>query len=62
MFSSRAVLAPLQNRAPLMSIPKKLKSGYLLAKPTVYSPLPQPNSKINGLLFLKKSEAHFPLR
>ena len=60
IFSSSAVFAPRQKRAPLISIPIKFLSGYRLAKPIVYYPLPQPNSKIIGLSFLKKSVFHFP--
>jgi hypothetical protein len=41
-----------------ISIPTKFLSGYLSAKPTEYSPLPQPNSSTNGLSFLKS--LYFP--
>ena len=60
MSFSRAVLAPRQKRAPLISIPIKFLSGFFSANAIVYSPLPQPNSKTIGLSFLKKS-FHFPL-
>ena len=58
---SKAVLAPRQKRAPLISIPTKFLLGYLSAKPTEYSPFPQPSSSTSGFSFLKKSEFHFPL-
>ena len=53
MLFSKAVFAPLQKRAPLISIPIKFLSGKRSPKLTEYSPLPQPNSKTIGLSFLK---------
>ena len=44
-----------------MSIPIKFFSGNLSAKPTEYSPFPQPNSNTIGLSFLKNSLFHLPL-
>ena len=61
MFFSLAVLAPLQNLAPLISIPIKLISGFCLASSTEYSPLPQPNSSVIGLELLKTFLAQLPL-
>ena len=51
--SPSACVAPVHMRAPLMSTPMKLTSGNIFASPTVYSPLPQPNSSTIGLSFLK---------
>ena len=59
--SSMAVFAPLQNLAPLISIPTKFLSGYFFANPRVYSPRPQPNSKTKGWSFLKTLSFHCPL-
>src|SRR5690606_34087808 len=61
-FSSKAIFAPRHKRAPLMSMPKKFFSGYFFARFTVCSPLPQPNSKTIGLLFLKKFLRQFPFK
>jgi hypothetical protein len=57
---SKASLAPVHIRAPFISTPIKFFSGYFRANPTAYSPFPHPNSRTIGLLFLKKSEFHFP--
>ena len=38
----------------------KFLSGNNLANPTVYSPLPQPNSTTIGCLFLKKVLCQLP--
>ena len=57
---SSAFVAPLQIRLPLISIPIKLRLGCMLPRPTAYSPLPQANSSVIGLLFLKNS-FHVPL-
>jgi len=62
MFSSKAVFAPLQNRAPLISTPIKFLFGNFWANATEYSPFPQPNSKTIGLSFLKKVEFQLPFR
>jgi hypothetical protein len=56
--SSIAVLAPRQNDFNINS--NEILLGYLSARPTEYSPLPQPSSKTTGLSFLKKSAFHFP--
>ena len=56
-----AVLAPRQNLWPLMSTPMKLRLGHFRAKPTVYSPLPHPSSKVMGLSFLNTALCHCPL-
>ena len=60
IFSSIAVLAPLQNLAPLISIPMQLNFSFFEAIYKLYSPLPQPSSNINGLLFLKYFFFQFP--
>ena len=57
---SVAVLAPRHMRAPLMSIPMKLRLGSRSASATVYSPLPQPSSSTMGLSLRKKSRFQFP--
>jgi len=58
---SIAVFAPLQNLAPLMSIPIKFILGLFFASSTEYSPLPHPNSKIIGLLLLNIFSDQLPL-
>ena len=58
--SSRACLAPVHIRAPLMSTPMKFISGFLRARPTVYSPLPQPSSSTMGFAFLKYISRQWP--
>ena len=37
-----------------LSIPKKFLFGNFSANPTLYSPIPQPNSNTKGFSFLKK--------
>src|SRR5579862_7969783 len=46
-------------RLPLRSTPRKLRSGYILASPTVYSPLPQASSRVSGWSF-RKNAPHCP--
>ena len=58
---SIAFFAPCQIRAPLISMPIKFFFGYFFAKLIEYSPLPHPNSRIIGFLFLKKNLDHYPL-
>ena len=57
---SVAVFAPRHIRAPLISTPIKFLSGLRSARATVYSPFPQPNSRIIGLSFLKNSLCQLP--
>ena len=52
MSSSIADFAPLHNLAPLISILTKFLAKNCLANSTVYSPLPQPSSRIIGLSLL----------
>ena len=59
-FSSSACFAPVYMRAPLMSTPMKLTFGYLRAKPTAYSPRPQPSSRTIGFSFLKYCSRQWP--
>src|SRR5690554_2609492 len=61
-FSSIAVFAPRQKREPLISIPIKFVSGKRRANSTEYSPLPQPNSKTIGWVFLNTSLFQFPFK
>ena len=58
---SVAILAPRHMRAPLMSIPMKLRLGSRSASATVYSPLPQPSSSTIGRSLWKKSLCQCPL-
>ena len=57
-----AVFAPVQIRFPLISTPIKFLFGKRFAKPTVYSPFPQPSSNTIGLVFLKYSLCQLPFK